>query len=399
MKIPRTAKAFGHIDDTLIAAATESNKQIRRKRVSWPKWGAAAACFVALILAGTAILPSLFGGTAANPGDTGGRYKAFDIQEETVAIVWPWEYLTVSEKYTETKIDGVKYSGTGRTVSASLLGDLMGACTVSGYDEITEKKYTADFEAYQLRNVAKNQFIAVEMEGKHYVFKNAVYDPPKTLGDLFQAIDFQNVLRLSRFSENGGGLDDKWFALNSDAYVWEVLENCKTAAFVEDEHWWNSDRDYLSFTITSEALGVFKAAMYITEDGYLWTNMFDWAYIFDIGEDAAAKIIQYVKENSTETEYEPFINTVAGRVTEITEEYILLDDSILCKDPADGITYKILLNDIRVSRYIENNVIRVGETVQVVYEGELDEKNSNIIDSAVSMSEITISEGEAFIPE
>ena len=34
---------------------------------------------------------------------------------------------------------------------------------------------------------------------------------------------------------------------------------------------------YISFTITSEALGVYKHAMYITEDGYFWTNAFNGA--------------------------------------------------------------------------------------------------------------------------
>ena len=74
---------------------------------------------------------------------------------------------------------------------------------------------------------------------------------------------------------------------------------------------------------------------------------------------------------------------------EITDEYILLDDSILCANPDDGITYKILLNDLRISRYAESGAIRVGENVQITYEGEIDE--SNTIDSAISASDVVIS--------
>lgn len=44
--------------------------------------------------------------------------------------------------------------------------------------------------------------------------------------------------------------------------------------------------------------------MYVTVDGYLWTNAFNYQYLFNIGEDAASKIIKYAKENSTEAEYE-----------------------------------------------------------------------------------------------
>ncbi|EKC51094.1 hypothetical protein LEA_17572, partial [human gut metagenome] len=119
--------------------------------------------------------------------------------------------------------------------------------------------------------------------------------------------------------------------------------------------------------------------------------------LFNIGEDAASKIIKYAKENSTEAEYEPYQNTIVGKITEITDEYILLDDSILCANPDDGITYKILLNDLRISRYAESGAIRVGENVQITYEGEIDE--SNTIDSAISASDVVISGGDVLIPE
>ena len=68
----------------------------------------------------------------------------------------------------------------------------------------------------------------------------------------------------------------------------------------------------------------------------------------------------------------------------------MVDDSILCKDEADGITYKILINDIRISRYVDKAVIKVGDTVQISYEGEIDEENSNTISNAFSISDVDI---------
>ena len=50
-------------------------------------------------------------------------------------IVWPWEYQTVFEKYTEVTIDGIVYRSHGRLVSEELLGDLIGTYTVLGIDE------------------------------------------------------------------------------------------------------------------------------------------------------------------------------------------------------------------------------------------------------------------------
>lgn len=248
-----------------------------------------------------------------------------------------------------------------------------------------------------MKDIAQSQFIAVKMEDSYYVFQNDEYAPPNTLGELMDAVNLSEVVELQRFSEGDNTPDSKRFALSSDDYVWEVLSECRNAPFVEDQTWTAGDRSYLSFAITSEALGVYKVALYVTEDGYLWTNAFNYQYLFNIGEDAASKIIKYAKENSTEAEYEPYQNTIVGKITEITDEYILLDDSILCANPDDGITYKILLNDLRISRYAESGAIRVGENVQITYEGEIDE--SNTIDSAISASDVVISGGDVLIPE
>ena len=100
MKTSRIANAVGYIDDDLITAAAESKK--KTKRSPWLKWGSIAACFALLVIAGTAILPSLFGGDRG----TTDKYKDF-IQAGESAIIWPWEYQTVYEKYTELKFDGI----------------------------------------------------------------------------------------------------------------------------------------------------------------------------------------------------------------------------------------------------------------------------------------------------
>lgn len=395
MKTPRIANAIGHIDDDLVADAAECKKH----RNHWLKWGSLAACFAVLLIAATAILPSLFGGNVT-PNGTNGRYKDYNIHAGESAIVWPWEYQTVYEKYASVEIDGIEYYGQGRAVSETLVSESLGNYTFVGYDEINDgKKNTAEFEVYKLQNIAQSQFVAVKMEDSYYVFKSSEYTPPSTLGELMETVNLSKVVELSRFSEKEDSPNSNHFVLNNDNYIWEVLTDCKSAVFVEDESWMVGDRDYLSFTITSDSLGTYKAALYVTEDGYLWTNAFDWQYLFYIGEEAAGKIIKYAKENSIETEYEAYRNSVAGTIVEITEEYILVDDSILCKNPADGITYKVLLNDLRISRYVDYGIVKVGDTVQISYEGEIDETNVNTITSAISASKATISNGDVSIPE
>ena len=391
MKTPRTANVVGHIDDDLITAAAECKK--KTKHSPWLKWGSIAACFAFLVIAGTAILPSLFGGD----GGTTNKYKDF-IQAGESAIIWPWEYQTVYEKYTELKFDGIEYLGRGREVSASHVGEIIGNHTVVGYDEINSgKKYTKEFEVYKLKDAAQSQFVAVKMEGKYYVFKNDKYAPPSTLGELFDLVDLPKVIELNEFFENGDGPNKTHYVLNNDDYVWEVLVGCKNADFVEDDKWTVHKREHLSFTVTSETLGVYRVAMYVTADGYLWTNAFSYQYLFNIGEDAAGKIIKYAKENSAEAEYKPYQNRIVGKVVEVTDEYIVIDDTVLCNNTSDGTTYKVLLNDLRISRYFDHEIIKVGSTVQITFDGEIDE--ANIIDSSVSASNVKISGGDVLIPE
>jgi len=389
MKTPRIVSAIENIDDELVLSAAESKK----KKNNWVKWGSLAACFAVLVIAGIAILPSLLGDDMTDLEKTDGRYKDFTISTENVAIVWPWEYLTESERYYKTEFNGVKYEK-GRTVSEELIGEKKGSCSIVGYDEITDEQHTAVCDVYQLKNVDLTQFIAVKITDGYYIFKNAVYDPPQTLGELFERVDLSQFLKLERFSENGDGPDAKHFVLNDDDYVWEVLSTCKNAAFIDENevYWHPYERDFISFTISSEVLGIYKHSLLITADGYLKTNAFDWGYLYYIGEEASEKIIKYAMKNSQKSEYEPYSNSnsICGKIVEVTDEYILVDDSILCKDEKDGITYKVLINDIRISRYVDRNIIRVGDMVEISYDGEIDEGNSNTISSAFSISDVDI---------
>lgn len=394
MKKPRFSNAVGNLDDDLIEAAAECKR--KKKPNLWLKWGSVAACFAVLVVSGAIILPSLFGGESVTPG----KYKDI-IQAGESAIIWSWEYQTVYEQYTNLELDGVEYHSKGRAVSAELVSEFIGTYTVVGYDETNDKKHTEDFEVYELKYADKSQFVAVKMDGKFYTFKKDDYAPPSNLGEVFDLVDLPQVIELSRFSENGDGPNKKHYTLNNDDYVWRVLADCREASFIEDEpgkdDWKVYDREYLSFTVTSETLGVYRVAMYITKDGYLWTNAFDYRYLFSIGEDAAGKIIEYAMKNSTQAEYEPHQNTVTGKVVKITDEYILLDDTVICNDPADGTTYKILLNDLRIKRYVDYEIIKIGGNVQITFESEIDSQNT--IDSAISAANVMISGGDVLIPE
>jgi hypothetical protein len=392
MKTPKIAKAISNIDDDLIISAEEGKKY---KIKSFIKWSSFVACFVAIVIVGAFVMPLIFN----TDSSTEKRYKNYTLQTETSAIIWPWEYLTTPEKFNQLNIGDTKYMSRGKTVSETLIEDFIGTYAVFGYDEYTDETPSQDFEVYNLKHADKSQLVAVKMENSYYVFKNDIYSPPSTLGELFDLVNIPQVVELNRFSEERDGPDGKHFELSDDAYIWNILKECQNAPFIEDQEWNAVERENICFSITSDTLGVYKVGLIVTKDGYLWTNAFNWQYLFNIGEDAAQKIINFAKENSKETEYEDFDKTIAGKVTEINDEYFIVDDSVLCKNPEDGITYKILLNSLSITRHIDVGGIKIGSTVQVYYNGEIDELNNNTIKDATNLSEVIITDGETLILE
>lgn len=396
MKIPKTADAVGKIDDELIVSATECKDKSKIKPLL--KWGSFAACFATIVIIGISIIPSfLRSDTTKNNSES--KYK--ELWSNETAIIWPWEYLTPAEKYIELNIDNIKYIRFGSAIAESGLKDFIGTYPVFGYDEYTDETPSKEFDVYSLKYADISQFVAVEIENEYFAFKNDTYSPPSTLGKLFDLVDLEKAVELNRFSENGDLPDTKHFTLNDDDFIWKTLKECKSAPFIENQEWNELERNYLSFTISSDTLGFYKLAMYITEDGYLWTNAFSWQYLFKIGEDTAQKIIKYAKENCKETEYEPYndFDFVAGKITKITDEYFIIDDSVVCKNPNDGTTYKIMLNSIYISRYFDIGEIKLGDIVKVHYTGNTDPTKNNTINDATTINEVTIEDGEMFIDE
>lgn len=403
MKKREWNEGLDNLDPEIVERYVEEKDRLRhrKKRMrTMLRFVAVAAC-IALVLGILIVLPMLREDAPAvipKPDRTdNGRYKDFSVSSPEIAIEWPWEYLAVYEKYSYINIDGAEYEGWGRELLSSHIGEKLGVYTATGYG--FDGEYYEEFEAYRIKDVSHEKTVAVRMNDRYYVFHLKKYDPPKALGEMLTAYCFSKHAELSGFSLENMGVDEEYYALENDDYIWSILDGCASAQNVMTSDWKENKVALVSFTLSSEVLGINRRVMYVTESGYLWTNAFGWEYVYFIGEDAAGKIIKYAMENSKKAEYEPQYKSLVGTVTEITDEYFLVDDSVLCKDPADGITFKILLDDIRISRYFSIGVIGVGDTVVVKYEGDVDNRNGNTINGVVSISEAFISGGNVYVPE
>ena len=390
MKTPRIAQSMNHMDDDLILEAAREEKHASKKTV-FLRWGALAACLCILIMTAIMLLPNLQQDDtptqSANP-----VYKT--IQTENSAIVWPWEYKTVYEKYLSLFYDGKEYDGRGREIRAELLGEALGEGEAKGYDIYAEKLYTENFPIYRINGISEEYLIAAEMEGKFYVFDAHEQNAFATLGDMMNVFAMEQNIQLNYFSVQGKKQETKYYSLTDDKTVWEILNGCRNAKAANGDSW-RTEADYISFTITSEALGVYKNAMYITEDGYLWTNAFDYANVFEIGTDAANQIIDYVKRNSEQAECIPYNITIPGIITEVGENYFILDTTPVCVNKHDGKTYKIMADALGIRRVLEFEKVGVGDLVVVTYDGII--KDGNLIEGATNMQKGFLSKEESHV--
>lgn len=397
MKTPRISEAIGNLPEDLVNGAVTYKRTSKKK--TFIKWGSIAACFMVMVMAAALIVPMFLGGDPISIGGIDRDYKGV-ISGSEGDIEFPWEYKLTYEKYYTVKYNGNDYRTRARAINESMLGEVLGTCTAQGVDSYTDKTYTETFDVRKINGVSEEKMIAVGMDNEYYVYFIDEVKCPATFGELLDAYNLSETLPLIKFSVNEGYKEKGYYQITDDEYIWQVLSECRNAEFyAENDKWSRGDRNYLSFTATSEELGVYKKVFYITEDGYVSTNVFNYSYVYYIGEDAANKIITHAKCNAIEAEREQYEYTIAGTITEIGDGYVLIDDTVLCKDKNDGMVFKILTEDLIIRRYLECTNIKVGDTVAVKFQTEIVLGEDNTVSGAISMYKGKVTDSGMAVPE
>lgn len=402
MSREKISEVIDNIDEKYVnEAICYEGKENNTRKLAWYKWGALVACVGLLVLGCIKFLPMLINKEDVDSewNASQGRYQYY-VKEEGFSKEWPWEYMTLSEKYRTVNYDGREYGiKSSYSIPAEVIESKLGVGEASGVDLYSDKKYTESFEVYEINGVSSEKLIAAGMDGEYYVYQiSEDYTKPATFGELMKLYSLDENLKLSNFSVYEGYKEQGYYKVNDAAYIWQILSECEKAALDDTvDSFDRSDRNYLSFTATSDALGVYKRVVYISEDGYFATNIFNYSYIYYIGSEAAEKIIEYAEKNSVAITVEPYELTVAGTLVEVGDGYIVIDDSVLCKNKEDGIVYKIDTSDLRIKRCIDNEIVKVGDVVIVKYNGEISE--DNYLTGAYSINKGTLVESEPVILE
>ncbi len=319
-------------------------------------------------------------------------YKDSVASSVESALIWPWDAMTAAERYRGFTMNGCEYTTRASEIGKDKLGKALGEFEFTGYDIYTDSVYTETFAVYGITGIKTEYLVAAKLDGAYTVFRNANTPAPSTLGELMDTLALTETLPLKEYSfhsdyENGG-----YFALTDGNALWNILEECKAAPIEVNDTIVFSGRDVLSFTATSEELGIYKKVFSITRDGYASTNIAEYGYVFFIGEDAAEKIFDLAKSNSTPAEAEPYYYSVAGIVTEIGDGYVLIDDSSVCENIGDGLIFKLDTTDPAVGRYVTHGIIKEGSFVYVSHRGKLTFSEKWLINDVVSIADAILTD-------
>ena len=430
MKSKHISDALEGIDFDMVEDAGQDHRAPKPKSL-WLRWGIVAA---ALILSAGALVSTFIlmrEDEPSSPSDTTVTDEADETlppyngplwvdnrprndkqtTENEYAIDWPWHCLEVYEKYTSVIYNDTEYLLLGRydgqhdVLSQSLVGEKLADAEAWGYDNTNPwdlVKRTAPCEIYEIKGVSPARIIAVKLEGceDYSVMGLRDYDPPATLGELISNLNLTKLCPLTTFIDYND--DYKYgferFGLTKDTgdTVWQMFLSYTDAPTQEKpaDPW---SQKVVSFSMTSEELGIYNHSWWLSEDGWLSTNVEQFGYYYYIGTETVEKIAAYVREHKTEYVYEPTFSIV-GEVSEIGEDYIKIDDTIMMENPEDGMIFTVYAGNSNIKKYLACGYLSEGRKVMVTHKGIYADEPT-VVRTALALHEVIISDGEVWIPE
>ena len=413
---------MSEIDDELLLRA-ENSAVVKNKGNSYKKWAILAAALVVVCAISLTVGFFYINEKNQNINDTEDilQVPIFDVYwvdnrarnnkniafNESAAIIFPWSELEVYEKYTSMLMNEEKYSARssyyGGEVLANQIGKKLADAECSGYDIYEDKSYKIACEAFEIIGVDSNRIVAVkyhDYEG-YYAFIKDEHQAPETLGELIDALNLTENIKLNSFYYDS--YDNEIYALSNEksAELWNIIKKYANAPICSDEAYRDSysSNTKISFSLNSNTLGVYNLSFAFTESGYLRTNIENYGYIYNIGKDAVDEIVDFALKNRLlillpEKQY------LTGTVTEVGEDYIKVDDSIMMKNTDDGIEFTVYTNSRNKLKWlIEIKRFKVGDTVRIEHSYLLKDSYTKI-ENAVSIDKCQItSDGQIIIAE
>ena len=258
------------------------------------KWAAGIAACLTVAVAAVFIINS----DKPNGIDT---TKQVQNQSESVTtgescIIPKWEEKSISEQYSACIWQENEYNTRSAVLVDEKIGEKLGSAELKGYDIYEDREYIAECEVFEIAGVSDSAAIGVKLpDGKIYSYMCSFY-VPETLSDFINAVDLENNLSVGLV----------YYERNSEQVI--VYENIsaeliKSILFADtsvknEPDLFSAGTTVMSISVNMEIFGYENLSLSLTEDGYMWTNLFDTGKYFYVGNDVINKFINEVTESS-----------------------------------------------------------------------------------------------------
>ena len=293
-------RTLSDIDSDIIAAAAPGRH--KKQPAAWKKWMPTAACFALAALIGVAawrmhapeIKPTE---DKRGQEETGYATEAtYAATRHELAIVPRWEEQGNSARFGEFEVGEIRYTTRDVALEAALVGEKLGSAIARGYDIYTDTEHEIGLDYFAIQGISSECALAACFEGDegYYVYVNTWYRP-ETLEDFINDLNLRENLTFGDFHASyyyeDRRLEQVTFHDPDDNIVWEMLLSDTSLENVwEDAEWYIS---VMSILADDPVLGR-TSSIWITEEGYLCTNILNSGKAFYIGEEKVAEFIYYV---------------------------------------------------------------------------------------------------------
>lgn len=273
------------------------------------KFGAAAACVLLAALV-------FFGIQRIAPSDghtentiLGTRYYTDDkvMHPDAVDISDPsyikWDEMTVTEKYHTLLFGEEQYTSKSVSVSEEQLGEYIGEYTLRGFDMAAESDdmlRTVTGKAFEIKGVLKDCAVAVQIDGYegNYVYIDSGYRSG-TLGEFLDAMSLEENMTFGPVDYYYEPHINVLSAIEYDSVDVNVIrslifDNREARAVDLSERMLPST---IRISLDIPLLGFKDSSFWLTDDGYLITNILNSGKAFFIGEEQTVQFKKYVIEN------------------------------------------------------------------------------------------------------
>ena len=224
---------------------------------------------------------------------------------DEVYIEPKWNEKTLPTQFMEFDLNGIYYNTKNHIIEGYHIGGILGTVTMEGQDVYEDKIHSINAEVFSINGISTNCAVAVKFNGynSYYVYTNRCYSPA-TLGELVDALDLNNTISFGTLSLE----DDRTYVTDYDrAIIAELLNEYRDCEIRFDS---NYHRKLFSVSTNVDMLGISNKSLAVTEDGYIKTNIMEWAYTFYIGEDKAKEIadrlgIDNIERDTTPQDFDP----------------------------------------------------------------------------------------------